>query len=420
MKLYDAAILALKEINSPSPVHEILKVIKKNHWFDFNTTDELGVLNMTLKRRTQDYIISQAIKVKSFRLKDGLFSLIEDRDAMDSVPLKVELIEWKSRRNRCIEDIKKCLKSNKLSLFLGAGVSRSAGIPTWDVLLEKINEAVFREMKNNKNEGKLRNYRISSKEAVALTNLLSQLGDDSPIINASFLETNLGNNSLSKEIRAALYGKGRRKVFTSPTLQWLAKLCNHRGSYQVQSVVTFNYDDLLEQHLKEVPLTYMPIFKEDDEVEPNCLPVYHVHGYLPQNTQIYDSHPIVLTEKSYHDVYTNSYSWSNITQLLTLKENNCVFIGLSMSDPNMRRILDIAAGKNHNKVKHFAFMQRLELEIEERQLEDDISTISEEILEAFLEDFHLSREKHYARLGIQIVWFEDLAEIPQLIKSLVD
>lgn len=37
-------------------------------------------------------------------------------------------------------------------------------------------------------------------------------------------------------------------------------------------------------------------------------------------------------------------------------------------------------------------MQRLELEIEERQLEDDISTISEEILEAFLEDFHLSRE----------------------------
>ncbi|WP_046228170.1 SIR2 family protein [Paenibacillus dauci] len=417
MKIYDAAILALKELNKPSSINEILKVIKKNHWFVFNTTNEIGVLSLAIKRRTEGYAISQAVKIKSFRISNNLVSLIEDREIVDNMNQIIEIAEWKVRRTHHLQKIKQDLRSNKLALFLGAGVSRSAGIPTWDILLEKINASVYQEMR--KSEGKLKNFKTTQEEDKILTDLLSQLGDDSPIINASFLESNLGAMSLPKEVHKALYGRTRKK-FTSPTLKWLAKLCNHRGIYQVQNVITFNYDDLLEQHLKDIPVTCKSISKEEDEVDSNCLPVYHVHGYLPQFNKTNELNPIVLTEKSYHDMYTNSFSWSNITQLSILKGNTCLFIGLSMSDPNMRRILDIAASKNHNKLKHFALMQRLELEIEENQYEQLFRDNSSELLEAFLESFHLSRERHYAQLGIQIVWFEDLAEIPQLIKSLVD
>lgn len=417
MKIYDAAILALKELNRPSSINEILKVIKKNHWFDFNTTNEAGVLGLAIKRRTEGIMISQAVRIKSFRINNNLVSLIEDQEISENINPTTRKEEWRTRRNDHIQKIKQDLRSNKLALFLGAGVSRSAGIPTWDILLEKINASVYQEMK--KSEGKLKNFKTTREEDILLTNLLSQLGDDSPIINASFLESNLGEMSLPKEVHKALYGRTRKK-FTSPTLKWLAKLCNHRGAYQVQSIITFNYDDLLEQHLKDIPITCKSISKEEDELDSNCLLVYHVHGYLPQFNTIHDLTPIVLTEKSYHDVYANSFSWSNITQLNILKENTCLFIGLSMSDPNMRRILDIAASKNHNKLKHFALMQRLELEIEEIQYKKFFRDNFSELLEAFLEAFHLSREKHYAQLGIQIVWFEDLAEIPQLIKSLVD
>lgn len=420
MKIYDAAILALTELNKPARIEEILEVIKHNHWFTFNTANETNVLSLSIKRRTVGYKSVQASKKKNFVVNGDLFALLEEPELKDNSRIKPDDLYWKIQRKIYIGKIRKVLRANKLALFLGSGVSMSAGIPTWNMLLEKINESVFREMKSNIVDGKLKNFQTNENEDSILANLLSRLGDDSPIVNASFLQSALGSTAaMSKEIRSALYGT-RKKTFSSATLKWLAKLCNHRGSYQIQGVVTFNYDDLLEQHLKDIPVTFMPIFKEEDEIEPDNLPIYHVHGYLPQYNKLHDSYPLVLTEQSYHNVYTEAYSWSNITQLLVLKENTCLFVGLSMNDPNMRRILDIAARKNHSKVKHYALMQRLDLVVGEEQLKEVSEVISAKLLEAFLDDFHMSREKHYENLGVQIVWFEDLGEIPQIIKMLVD
>jgi hypothetical protein len=420
LKIYDAAILALKEIDRPAKVEEILEVIKRNHWFEFNTTNELSVLRLQIRRRSIGYAGLNYAKNKNFSMTNDMYSLIVESEQNEELKYNKENVPWKMLRDKYLNEIKKVLKENKLSLFIGAGISTSAGLPKWETLLEKINEAVYKGMKSKKVGGKLSFIETTDKEDKIMTSLLSKLGDESPIINAAFLESTLGSTSaMSKEIRKALYGTTSKKMYHSKELRWLAKLCNHRGNYQIQSVVTFNYDDLLEQHLMDVPVTHMSIFKEEDEVIPNTLPVYHVHGYLPQFSRETDSHPLVITEHSYHSVYTDAYSWSNITQLIILKENTCLFLGLSMNDPNLRRILDIAARKNHNKLKHFAFMLRLELVVAEEQLKEVSDTISPELLEAFLDDFHLSREKHFENLGIRIVWYEDYEELPNLLRNLV-
>ena len=54
----------------------------------------------------------------------------------------------------------------------------------------------------------------------------------------------------------------------------------------------------------------------------------------------------------------DAYNWSNIIQLNCFLENTCMLIGLSVTDPNLRRLLDVAA-KNNNVPKHYVLLKRL-------------------------------------------------------------
>ncbi len=127
---------------------------------------------------------------------------------------------------------------------------------------------------------------------------------------------------------------------------------------------------------------------------------------------------IVFSERAYHTIYADPFSWSNIIQLYTLKENTCLFIGLSITDPNMRRLLDISTRKNNKKIKHYAFMQR--------STYDDIEDILNELeiyedsnrskYYSFVDAYYKLKEKNLQEFGINIIWYEDNSEIPELLK----
>ena len=327
MKIYDAAILALKEIGKPATTKDILKSILNNGWYSFKTPKPVTVLTHAIRRHMIGYTGLQASEQKYFGQQGNKYFLLEEVTEEPIQPSDQIEIEWKIKRNSFIEEIRAIFQRDQLSLFLGSGVSTSAGFPSWESLLEKLNAAVFKLISSSEYKGKLASFQIIEAEKEILINVLGKLRDDSPIINAYFLESTLNSRSIiSKCIRDALYGK-RKRMFTSDTLKWIAKLCNHRGKYRIRSVVTLNYDDLLEQHLAEVPVDYIPVFKEDDEINPNVLPIFHVHGYLPQKDSSFDDKTenlIVFSEQAYHRVYNDAYSWSNIIQLYVLKENVCL------------------------------------------------------------------------------------------------
>lgn len=91
-------------------------------------------------------------------------------------------------------------------------------------------------------------------------------------------------------------------------------------------------------------------------------------------------------------------------------------IGLSLSDPNLRRLLEIAVQKQSKNCRHYAFIQRLS----NNKLIDDASNIKiDEIsVDKILRTHHVIQEKMMESLGTKVIWFEDYGEIPILLDEI--
>ena len=115
----------------------------------------------------------------------------------------------------------------------------------------------------------------------------------------------------------------------------------------------YNYDNLFERCLKSMGVSYKLIFSEPHIPQSGTLPVYHPHGFLPRdggpaNTQF------VLAETDYHQHVAEPHSWSNLVQLQSFTTSSCIFVGASMKDPAMRRMLRLA--QISHRMPHFAFL----------------------------------------------------------------
>ena len=333
--------------------------------------------------------------------------------------------DWESRRNEYIEKLKKCYKKGTLSLLLGAGVSNSAGMPDWNTLLN----SPFVSYLSNKifgNDGQLVDSDIKE-----IVDRLKSVNEQSALVLARYLKKALdGNNKESEdfvnEITKNLYKlRDETKEKNSELVQSIVKMCMPlRTGAKVRSVITYNFDDLLEQMLDLANIRNHSIYFDEVNSDPDELPIYHVHGFLPQERFKYNNlekSTLVFAEDGYHKMYSDAYHWSNLVQLNCLKENNCLFIGLSMTDPNLRRLLEIAAPKGE-KPKHFAFMKRITKEkfiFDEKDNNKQIIA-NESGATTFLERHHLLNEDIMNELGISVIWYTDYDEIPQMINKIME
>jgi len=150
------------------------------------------------------------------------------------------------------------------------------------------------------------------------------------------------------------------------------------------------------------------------------LPIYHVHGFLPEDRSAYTNlnrATLVFSEEGYHKIYSEPYHWSNLIQLTTLKETTCLMIGLSLTDPNLRRLLEIVP-KPIDSVKHFAFMRRLDYEKFTKNDGKNIVKAPVGTISKFLERHHSLNEAVMRELGINIIWYEEYDEIPKILQRI--
>lgn len=329
---------------------------------------------------------------------------------------------WENKRNENIENLKKIYKRGTLSLLLGAGVSKSAGMPDWNTLLNSL----FVSYLSNKfgGSGQLTDFEIDQ-----IVDRLKDVNEQSALILARYLKKALDKNKTEaedfvNEITKNLYKlKKGTDVDGSKLIEAIVNMCMpQRTGAKVRSVITYNFDDLLERALDGRNIHNHSIYSDDVNSDPDDLPIYHVHGFLPESRSKYkdlEKSTLVFSEDEYHKIYSDAYHWSNLVQLNCLKENNCLFIGLSMTDPNLRRLLEIAA-RNSEKSKHFAFMKRI---TKEKFINDDKGNqiiTNDDGATTFLERHHLLNEEIMYDLGISVIWFTDYNEIPQMINKIME
>lgn len=297
---------------------------------------------------------------------------------------KEEKQTWRFvRKSRMLNAINDYNRYNSV-FFLGAGVSASANILNWTNLLrglfsdhnaicDKEYDKVFKEM------------------------------DYSNLMMARYIQKSLSLNktALVEKVRALLYSKHQE---SSELIDSICRMI--KAQEKVMSVITYNYDTLIEDNLNKINKRSFSVYK-NNHADGSAFPVYHVHGIVFQDSTSTILENIVLSEEDYHEVYSKVFDWSNVEQLHALTRCTCFFIGLSMKDPNLRRLLEIAKEESGKSVRHYVFLERKSNCKNKEMREKDFQT----------------REDMFADLGLKVIWYRgnnNHKELPILLNQFVN
>ena len=331
-------------------------------------------------------VVMGDVNYKSYRMLSDVLPVGRDIDVMsyNNLREKIEAIpKEKNPKNKnayeecdikyqrdkevsVLEKAKDALKNNKVSVFLGAGVSASAGIVTWDSLLEKL--CIKRGLSKIDSD-------IDS--VVKGRYIIDEYKQSQKEIPYKFY----------KDIREILYAN----IKNSNLISSIASLVTQGN---IESIISYNYDNLVEREIRNKGKLCFPVFNKARSKEQNSLYIYHVHGYVSHEEDDEYS-PIVLGEQEYHKIFQESYNWGNVEQLHALCRSTCFFIGLSMDDPNLRRLIDISIEGSEVEPVHYAFLRRIEYDV----------PFMEKIMRGF---------------GINCVWYDNYEELPTIINEMMN
>ncbi|NID09532.1 SIR2 family protein [Fibrivirga algicola] len=340
-------------------------------------------------------------------------------------------------RLKYLNDLKEAYKERRLVLFLGAGVSLPYGIPTWKDLVTNIliNRA------DERYEYFFPAYRP------ALASWLSDKLGFSPTLLARVIRYQIDNhghlsdvkqqvNEYRRVIRDALYRTYRPDVQGDTTLAALVRIIEaNEGENRERAfpaIVNFNFDNLLEKMLTERGIGVNPVYKNSRVINKN-LSIIHVNGYLPNNSSKLDSE-LIFTEDEFNKLTFSQLHWAVSELTNYLRNYTVLFVGLSMSDPNLRRLLD-GTCLNKRKTVHYVLRKDYVLSAEElEQAKSEIEARAQEIrarvgegeiksnvsltdaIETMLKQAHKYDRRLFKDMGVGTLWLNDYNDIPQILE----
>lgn len=262
----------------------------------------------------------------------------------------------------------------------------SCGLPSWASLIERLFEIHRRETS-------------TSGVVTPLDAVNSHFGNAANLVTGRYI-AKMFPNDLAQQVKNCLYDTENCERSLTSAIAHFAHVCAMERN---PGIVTFNYDDILERFIEEnMPaLNPKPVYSEGYKLKRSQLPIYHVHGYLPKSGPVPSGAHLILSEEAYHGRFEDAFSWSNLVQI-SAYVNNCIFIGLSFNDPNLRRLLDVAAKRSVSREpKHVALM------MEPTGIPDQER-----------EYVKYLRESDANSLGVRILWYKDHKALPELVRNL--
>lgn len=307
-----------------------------------------------------------------------------------------------------IDMAKRDFSHGNVTLILGAGVSSSAKLPNWDTLLENLlTDTVQRPLEQD-------DYRAMNVAAF-----------NSPIVAARYLLSPFDTSKtddcikITNLLKGALYPSDSKESISSPLIETIVKTCakGSNGGYRsVKSIITMNYDDLIEIEMTKQGIKCESLSKAGKFVGNDTIPIIHVHGILNRN-EINVDVP-VLSEDAYHDLYKKTYHWSNVEMLNAFNRTTCIFIRLSMSDPNLRRLLEFANTESDQSNIHYAILPKQTLQNHNWDSATPIKYY--QTIDTKETEFVKRQEAVFSNLGVKVIWYEDKKydRIPQILSQI--
>lgn len=339
--------------------------------------DELVVDNWV-----QEYAI-EYFNASNMKLENEPYKIIDSKEK--SFPKSEQDFEEKNKNyiERLCSIIK---KGESFGIVLGAGVSIEQGAKSWDDLLTEMKREV-------KNAGLSDDPDKLSKNVGGSSLTTAQLCRDIYKDQTDYLW----------KVHESLYPHRKFSLDVKSELAAVARLSDRCKSLRHFRVLTYNFDDYLERYLNNQVIKYALLESQKDEyykgksksetyeltgTVTNEFCVYHVHGFLPQSPNKSSLRgSVCLTEADYNLLYNQPYSWPITSQMSFFRENICLFVGCSLVDPNIRRLLELAKIQDH---WHYAILVKDGLSIK------DLAQAT----------------AHFYRLGVRIIWINNFGEIP--------
>ena len=359
--------------------------------------------------------------------------------------------------------LRRAFKTQQLTLYLGAGVSVASALPTWDKLVLSVYFAAISEEKLG-NWRPFPNYLYAISEWY-LRELREPLEVTARKLRQLYPEGEDGEQQFLSAVRDGLYriedttlrDSGPPEIGENATLRAVAALCaaQARQHYGVRSVITYNYDDLLERSL-DGQRQAVPVCSRSMPT-PKRLPIFHVHGFIPFPR---DDGPgqsgVVFSEEEYNAAASDPYSWSNLVQLREMSSSVGLMVGLSLADRNIRRLLD-ALALSPVRARIYAVLKRPEKNVPDPAQVDGIDRAARELLNQFeragiksramsgrgigyermsvkssvryqreiqgilaaVEDLaEVQETRVMEKLGITPIWYDDHADIPDILQEI--
>jgi hypothetical protein len=234
-----------------------------------------------------------------------------------------------SESQEILADIQSAAEANGLVLFLGAGVN-GRRFPQWRDLVNKL---LVEALSPHPEGGDYPAWLDQRNVAFDL------------YARATLAKTLLGKKYI-EVLRQQLYSGNEAEE--SHVLR-IARLCRWPA---VKAIVTYNYDTHLEDAYEEIreagdrPIVSVGLSRQGQATSHSSdrLCVYHVHGLLasPAHLHYAKDDPVVLAYDEYTDVMRDVCNWASATQVHFLRTHTCLFLGLSLSDWNVLRLLQAA------------------------------------------------------------------------------
>jgi hypothetical protein len=257
-------------------------------------------------------------------------------------------------------------REGRLVFVLGAGVSKIYGLPTWKDLLVNLLLGSERLPRLARTEaGAARDDPTRMTERSVLKEILDGIAPD-PLLQAAIARAAYSRGQWSAAIKAHVKADGNgalrereRHASASgtrqqkPALEVIAHLLVTaivKNPHRHLSVLTFNYDSLLEEEVRRqldrhrASRSLLQSVSDARRFERTWVDagifIYHLHGHLTADSRQQPESDAVLDADSYVAVLRGDHwSWRCMERALTASGATSLFIGLSIADPSLRYLL---------------------------------------------------------------------------------